>query len=187
MLANLHLTTTRYLPYLLLMTNDVATLAIAKAPLKDLAAWAAATEKEIAEIRAQMLPLEERIASAKERLDLIRRLIGLADAANGTPSDAGQVHGPTIPHSISVEAQLEAILSEAGQPLHIAALREGLIERGVPLPGKGDEANIIVRLRRDENRFTRTGRGMYALAAWGMAAVAPTRKKKVRRRKAANR
>jgi hypothetical protein len=78
---------------------------------------------------------------------------------------------------------VEAILAEKGEPMHIGALRDVLIERGIPLPGRGDEANIIVRLRRDDTRFTRTGRGTYGLTAWGLPAVAPTRRKKVRRRR----
>ncbi len=173
------------------MKARVGTATLVDAPLKDLEAWAAATEKEIEEIRTQMLPLEERMATARERLDLIRRLVGLADPARTTSTQAParvirvDNESPSVPSTSDVEAQLEAILAEAGQPLHIRALREALIARGVPLPGKGDEANIIVRLRRDERRFTRAGRGMYALAAWGMPTVIPTRKKKIRHRQAA--
>jgi hypothetical protein len=160
------------------------------APVKDLEAWARATEQEIDEIRVEMLPLEERIAAARERLDLIRRLMGLADGSKGQPSAPRSsprrkaAEGRVAPGA-SVEDHVEAILAERGEPMHISALREALIEEGVPLPGRGDEANIIVRLRRDEARFTRTGRGTYALSAWGLPSVAPTRRKKVRKRRAA--
>jgi len=172
------------------MKKDVGTNLVREAPLEDLAAWARGTEQEIDEIRGQMLPLEEQMAAASERLDLIRRLMGLADSAKRQPtasprsSPRGERAGGKVPPGASVEDHAEAILAEKGEPMHIGALRDALIERGVPLPGRGDEANVIVRLRRDETRFTRTGRGTYGLAAWGLPAVAPTRHKKVRRRRA---
>lgn len=138
-----------------------------------------------------MAPLEDRMASARERLDLIRRLMSLANEGHkpgAVPPRAGprgKSERSLLPPGANVEDHMEAVLTDAGEPMHISALRQALIERGVPLPGRGDEANIIVRLRRDERRFTRTGRGTYALAAWGLPAVAPTRRKKVRRRTAA--
>jgi hypothetical protein len=173
------------------MNRDVGTNAKRGAPLEDLEAWARATEREIDEIRGQMLPLEERMGAARERLDLIRRLVGLADGSKRQPTAAprssqrGEPAEGRVPPGGTVEDQVEAILAKRGEPMHISALRDALIEQGVPLPGRGDEANIIVRLRRDEARFTRTGRGTYALTAWGLPAVAPTQRRKVRRRRAA--
>jgi hypothetical protein len=171
------------------MRKNVGTDTSAGAPLEDLAAWARATEQEIDGIREEMLPLEERMAAARERLDLIRRLVGLAEGANRQPTIGQQSSARKeaaemrVPPGASVEDHLEAILAEKSEPMHIGVLREVLIERGVPLPGRGDEANIIVRLRRDEARFTRTGRGTYGLAVWGLPSVSPTQRKKVRRRR----
>jgi len=170
------------------MSRQVATSVLFHAPVQDLEAWAAATEQEIAEIRNRMFPLEEQLDAAKERLDLIRRLIGLAGANHAkavrstteSPEPGGRREGTQVPPGARVEDHIESVLSDAGQSLHISALRSELIARGVPLPGRGDEANIIVRLRRSEDRFTRTGRGMYGLASWGLPAVIPTRAKKKR-------
>lgn len=156
------------------------------APLKDLKQWADATEQEIQHIRSEIAPLEERLEAAQERLGLIRRLIGLAQTDGGAKPPRRRDGGQTLPSGAELEDHLEALLDEAGEPLHISQLRDQLIARGIPLPGKGDEANIIVRLRREESRFTRTSRGMYALAAWGLPAVVPTKRKKVRRRRAAS-
>jgi hypothetical protein len=173
---------------LMSMTNPVDTRAGGRAPVEDLLAWAKATEREIEEIRLQLAPLEERMAAARERLDLIRRLIGLASgikksAAAASGKTLGNRLGSQLAAGSSVEAHIEAILAERGEPMHIGLLRDALIQRGVPLPGRGDEANIIVRLRRDETKFTRTGRGTYGLATWGLPAVAPTRSKRVRSRR----
>ena len=166
------------------MTRNLAT----DAPVKDLKQWADATELEIEHIKQEIAPLEERLEAAQERLGLIRRLIGLAQQSDGKAKPPRQSGGAAQPLASGAELEdhLEALLAEAGEPLHISQLRDQLIARGIPLPGKGDEANIIVRLRRDEGRFTRTGRGMYALAAWGLPAAVPTKRKKVRRRRAAS-
>jgi hypothetical protein len=173
------------------MSNRVRTKRDATAPIGDLQAWARATEAEMADLRRQMLPLEERMAAARERLDLIRRLVGLAerpDSNNAPPRAESRDGAPTpVPPTANLEAHIEAVLAERGAPMHIGDLREALIDKGVPLPGRGDEANIIVRLRRDQSRFTRTGRGTYGLATWGLPAVNPTRTKKVRTRKSAGR
>jgi hypothetical protein len=158
---------------------------MSQAPLKDLEAWAQATEKEIEDIQAQLAPLEEQMQAAQERLGLIRRLIGLSrqhGQHTGSAKSTPTTETAHLPLGANLEDHLESLLSEAGEPLHISDLRDRLIKRGIPLPGKGDEANIIVRLRRDQDRFTRTGRGMYALASWGLPAAVPTRPKKVRRR-----
>ncbi len=171
------------------MSAEVATPDLFQAPVHDLEAWATATEEEIADIRGRMLPLEEQLDAAKERLDLIRRLIGLAGANRAetsrstptSPESQGTRGKSQVLASVRVEDHVESVLSDAGQPLHIRALRDELIARGVPLPGRGDEANIIVRLRRSDDRFTRTGRGMYGLASWGLPAVIPTRTKKKQR------
>ena len=171
------------------MSDRVRTKRATPAPVGDLEAWAEVTEGEIAELRRQMLPLEERMAAARERLDLIRRLIGLAEKTNNTatprsPTDSSDGTATSGQRAAaSLEAHIETVRPDRGEPMHIGDLREALIERGVPLPGRGDEANIIVRLRRDQSRFTRTGRGTYGLAAWGLPAVTPIRTRKVRARK----
>ena len=91
-------------------------------------------------------------------------------AANGAAGDAS-----------TVEDHVEQMLRSANEPVHISKIRQALVDAGVPLPGRGDEANIIVRLARDTGRFVRTGRGTYGLVALGATEVRPTRIKKVSR------
>ena len=73
---------------------------------------------------------------------------------------------------VDLEATVEGILRSAGRPIHISDIRSSLLEKGIPIPGRGDEANVIVRLRRLEDRFTRTARGTYGLAEWKLPALA---------------
>jgi hypothetical protein len=72
--------------------------------------------------------------------------------------------------------ECERILREAGGPVHIKDLHSALLQQGIPLPGKGTEANVIVRLRRAKERFVRTGRGTYGLPEFGLPEVEPVRR-----------
>jgi len=156
--------------------------------LDQLKQWAEATEKEIEEINAALAPLEHRLQAARERLDLLHRLARLTESAQeqlleSARESVGQPPSPVAAPQ-DLESGLEQILRGADQPMHISDIRKALVERAIPLPGRGDEANIIVRLRRAPERFIRTGRGMYALTALGLDAVPPTkRRRRVRARK----
>jgi hypothetical protein len=160
--------------------------------LEQLQQWAAALEIEIEQIRGDISPLEQRLAAARERLDLIQRLMRLTEgavprrAAGSSKSvSAGDSAHPQAGKQ-DLEFHLESILREAGKPLHISKIREALVDRAIPLPGRGDEANIIIRLRRAPERFTRTGRGTYALATLGLDAVPPAkRRRRIRARRKA--
>jgi hypothetical protein len=147
-----------------------------------LAAWQQEAEKEIAGLTSAIVPLQAQLEAARERLDLIRRLARLANG--NSHEETVEVRGPGVALANEVEDHLEQLLQSSGIPMHISEIRQKLIERGVPLPGRGDEANIILRLRRDPVRFLRTGRGMYGLASWNLPEVPPTAtRRKLRRRR----
>lgn len=160
--------------------------------LEEIQRWTRAAEEEIREITAAIAPLEVRLKVARERLDLLKRLGRLGDlegqarlsrdtARPGEPQVPDETTGPYTPGQ-ELEGHIELILREAGRPMHISEIRNALVDRAVPLPGRGDEANIIVRLRRAPERFTRTGRGQYALAALGLPPVpVGKRRRRVRR------
>lgn len=161
-------------------------------PANDVAAlqtWAQQIESEITEITSVIIPLQQRLDAAREKLDLVRRLIHLSTGTSPSAAAAMSPNSSATSTSTSpdVEDRIEQILLQTGHPMHIREIRTSLIERGVPLPGRGDEANIILRLRRARDRFIRTERGTYALAAWQMTEYAPApRKKTIRKRKKPN-
>jgi hypothetical protein len=144
-----------------------------------LATWEKDAEEEIASLTSSMIPLQAQLEAARERLDLIRRLARLSNGSSRKEPSNGQ--SVMVPGN-DVEDHIEQLLHAAGEPMHIGVIRERLIEQGVPLPGRGDEANIILRLRRDSARFVRTGRGTYGLASWNLVEVPPTAKKRRLRR-----
>jgi hypothetical protein len=154
--------------------------------VKTLQAWAEDIEQEIAEIRKNILPLQQQLDAAKEKLDLVQRLIHLSSPqTTSSPININTAttlqQTPVLP---AIEDRIEEILTAHGKPMHISELRNSLIQMGIPLPGRGDEANIILRLRRADDRFIRTERGVYALSSWNLPKYKPApRKKTVRRQR----
>jgi hypothetical protein len=155
---------------------------------ESLQAWSEKIEREIADITSQILPLQKRLDAAREKLDLVRRIRHLM--VPGVASVAGNVKAISTPLPTNtlpcIEDRIEEILRSSGKPMHIQDIRASLIQMGVPLPGRGDEANIILRLRRATDRFVRTERGTYALITWNIPEYSPApRKKKIRKRRGA--
>ena len=80
-----------------------------------------------------------------------------------------------------LQAHIEEILKENGEPLHINKLHRLLAKRGAALPDEGEEASIILHLRKGNSKFVRTGKGTYGLRVWDISEVAPSKKRKVPR------
>ena len=147
--------------------------------------WAMQIEREIAEITSAMLPLQKQLEAAKERLDLVRRLRHLSNPAQQQSTLPSPITSTTKQATMpEIEDHIEETLRSAGSPMHIRDIRAALIRSGIPLPGRGDEANIILRIRRARDRFVRTGRGTYALLSWNIPVFSPSpKKRKIRKRK----
>lgn len=152
--------------------------------IESLKAWAEKIESEIAEITSTIVPLQKKLEAAREKYDLVQRLIHLS-----SPTLVSSYGDADIPHStqqtliaMGIENHIEDILRSNGKPMHISEIRTSLIQNGIPLPGRGDEANIILRLRRAVNLFVRTDRGIYALKEWKIPEYSPKSNKKINSR-----
>lgn len=161
--------------------------------LESLSAWQTALSRQVQDLQSDIRAKQSTLAKVEERLLLVTKLI---DVETRTANDKGEPIAKTQveasrPRMSSdkatgsgappdLEQAVEEILRTAGAPLHISVIRAELIEQQVPIPGRGDDANIIVRLRRFEDRFTRTARGTYALAEWGLPALASKTRKRRR-------
>jgi hypothetical protein len=91
---------------------------------------------------------------------------------------------PAMPNQVAehpIKSGAVAVLKESGKPLHISDLRRALEQRGIPIPGKGTDANVIVYLSRAAD-VCRVGKGLYALRGWGVPAVPPRRRRSRHRR-----
>ena len=146
----------------------------------------------VEESRTELARLKAKISVMEERLQLVSRLIEVDARAEADPVDndpSNQViTDPGAPKTFvgsedDLETEVEQILETNGKPMHIADIRSELLSRGFPIPGRGDDANIIVRLRKDGSRFTRTARGTYGLPKWGIPTIDRPRSLQTRGRK----
>ena len=79
------------------------------------------------------------------------------------------------PKRAALLAAVMDVLASRGKPVHIGELMTALQERGVEIPGSGQQANVIAHISRDE-RIVRPKRGFYALSEWGLSnGAAPKR------------
>jgi chromosome segregation ATPase len=148
---------------------------------ENLTSWEATLSRQAEDLRGEIGAKQAELSGVEERLKLVRRLLELE--AHGTPSNRRSDGKASASKALAtkppeLEQAVTQILRDAGKPLHIADIRAELIDRQVPIPGRGDDANIIVRLRRLDEQFTRTGRGTYALAEWGLEPLASARRRR---------
>ena len=146
--------------------------------------------------RGQIEALEGRIQPYLEELETLRHDVRLLEELahraqlGGLPQPAGPGSANGAPPRVTARtnAVTEAayrILREAGGSLHISDLRTRMLEKGHPIPGKGEDANLIVHISKDP-RIARVGRGTYDLVEHGakpMPQGRKRRKKTTRRQK----
>jgi len=136
---------------------------------EQLAAWASELNSQLAKVDEELKPLLARKEDLRTRLDLVRRLRELED---GTVTKDGTEIEEYAPRSVSpspgsaLQAAARDVLEAHGKPMRVREIRAALIERGIQIPGRGTDANVILYLRRARNIFDRCGRGIYGLAAW---------------------
>jgi len=101
---------------------------------------------------------------------------------NGAPNETRR-RTPSPTRTALLAAVVE-ILANRGEPMHIGELMAAVQERGVAIPGSGQQANLIAHISRDE-RIVRPRRGFYGLREWGLddaKRAAPSKRRRARRR-----
>lgn len=114
------------------------------------------TEARIQDLSEKVAPLLTELETQRERLSLLAQLLNLSKSS----ATKTQQNGRTTTSSLwdnSVE-----ILRQADQPLHLGAIKSALISRGISIPGKGSDANLIGHLSRCP-KIVRVSRGIYGL------------------------
>jgi len=151
---------------------------------KTVEAWLEEVTKHIRENTAEIARLRGEIGVDTRRQTALKAL--LAAATNGSRSSEASPASSTSADSTArasvhpIEQGAICILQERGEPVHISELRAELSRRGIPIPGKGNDANVIVYLARSAE-VCRIGRGLYALRAWGVPEV-PSRRRRATRK-----
>jgi hypothetical protein len=123
--------------------------------------------------RQQVRQLLESIGEKEEQIEHITSLL----RAEGV--DLGDEGLPDL-SPVSVSDMAYEVLSrlDSPEPQHYRQLAKLIMAEGKLIPGQDPAANLIAHLGRDD-RFVRTGRGMYGLAEWG---VKPAKKRGTGRR-----
>ncbi len=126
-------------------------------PTLDIQAEIDRCREVVAKLQLAYETVKTDLAREQERLNLLERLRNL---------DATPIEEPVTaaaPRSGLEDAVVE-YLRLAGKPIHISVLRSRLVEDGVPIPGKGIDANVITRISRDARIARAPGkRGYYVL------------------------
>jgi len=130
--------------------------------------WRSQVTEEIEKINIELSHLQIRLNKENERLELIDKLLQIEN------KETIRIHNNTD----NLIDECEAILREFGEPMHIRALHLSLLKNAIPIPGKGNQANVIARLQRSDGKIIRTGHGMYGLPEFGLPEKKPVRKRK---------
>lgn len=130
------------------------------------------TQREVidAEYRSKVEPLDRRIASLDTVAGHQRRALQAFESEGTGTSESSISRQPLFAvGGAKLTDVLEAILAEAGKPLHYTALADEALRQGVAITAKDPGAFVINYLRREPDRFCRTATaGEYALLSWGL-------------------
>lgn len=155
--------------------------------------WLSEAAERIRRMTEEVTRLQTEIAAERREEAALRALLN-RDADQAVESSDGGDR-PALPSSPAtnsgtvsihpVERGAVEILEQRGKPIHISEIRTELVKRGVPIPGKGTDANVIIYLTGSAT-VCRVGRGLYALRAWGVPEV-PARHRRSGRKKRSKR
>jgi len=108
--------------------------------------------KELESARLGLAEAQRRSSDAETRVRLLEGLLSLT-------LPHGYAHEDTS--SSDLIDSVTAILKANGAPMSTSAIRKELLDQGVPLPGKGETANLISHFQRSKGRIIRVSRGLY--------------------------
>lgn len=107
--------------------------------------------QEISKQQEELRSIEKAHQDNLKRLDLINQLIAI---------DEGET-------SKSFEESVKEILEIAARPMHIKEIYNELVDRKVPIPGKGSLENVVTRVSRAKDIFAREKSGTYTIKQRG--------------------
>jgi len=102
-------------------------------------------ETEIREDQQAMLSLEKRHKDNIIKLEAVNRLISVYKGDD----------------SKKIEEHIADILKKSSGSMHIRDIYKELIDRNIPIPGKGKLENVVTRISRAKDMFVREKSGVY--------------------------
>jgi hypothetical protein len=164
-----------------------------------------AAQRRVDNEQDRLRQAEEQLRTAERELALLSelgRLRGLdempggngAGAAEGDASRQAQLNltRPSMAHratSTRRDALVQTVidlLREHGEPMPIRNLMAELVSRGAPIPGRGEQANLISVITRVPE-IVRPHRGVYGLREWNLDGVPVTATRRPARTRKAGR
>lgn len=154
-------------------------------------------QERLRQVQARLRAAERELALLAE----LGHLRGLADLSGGNDASSAERETP-LQSSLNLARPLTAqraaptrrdalvgtvidILREHGKPMPIRSLMAELVSRGAPIPGRGEQANLISVITRVPE-IIRPQRGVYGLREWKLDDAPPPATRPARRtRKAA--
>jgi hypothetical protein len=113
----------------------------------------------VAKLQGQLETIRQSLTKEQERLNLLEKLRSLDE-----PTFVPETSTPNE-NAKSLEDAVVSYLA-SGKAMHISRIRARLLKDGIPIPGKGVDANVIARIRRDSRIARAPGqRGYYVLEA----------------------
>jgi len=125
-------------------------------------------KRRLGSFQEQLGELQGAVALEQERVALLTRLLELSPegtaAAAGSQPPRAAASPPARLARPSLEDAVVAILSESPEPMHVSDIRQRLVSNGIRIPGKGNDANVISRIIRDDRIERAKGRrGFYGV------------------------
>ncbi len=135
-------------------------------PPEQLLAWKNQLEARLNELGQQIAPLLAEHERLRQQIDLVQKLLRLAtgttpeESVKSVHTTSGwQTQGPGDESPAGV---IEAILHDAGGPLHISEICKRYLATGRMIPGQGSYSNLIAYIVRSP-KFVRVSKGTYGL------------------------
>jgi len=124
-------------------------------------------EQEYRREEAELTGKQVHVESLRQQIELLRQLIGLRDGQGMARERALDRSLAPASRTRSISELVGSVLDAHGEPMHISTIRGALVAQGHSIPGRGTDANVIAHISRADS-IVRVGKGMYALASWGL-------------------
>jgi len=137
---------------------------------------------KLEEVRAEIVDLKNTVKLTLNTIEEKQRaadyIIELLSYENVNFDEIGieKINSKSIPDF--VEEELKELNEK--KALHYNEIYNLITSKGIPVPGKNPEANLLTQISRD-SRFIRTAPGTYGLKEWGLTPI--KKKSKARRKK----
>jgi hypothetical protein len=122
--------------------------------------------QEADDAKKALAEAQQRATAAEKRVRLMAELLSL-DSALEAPTMLGE--SPPKGRPDFLDAAVE-VLKERGGSMGVRELKSALLSIGVPLPGKGEDANLISRFLRSQGRIRKVSPGVYDIRREGVSA-----------------